>query len=55
MKTTNSRTKRTAAAAKTAAEKAQKTASKFYSHDDPLGSYTGTPEDGEPVQDADDL
>ena len=58
MKTTNSRTKRTAAAAKTAAEKALKTASKrgFCSHDDPLGSYTGTPEDGgRPVQDADDL
>jgi hypothetical protein len=29
----------------------------FYSHDDPLGSYTGTPQQGfdAPEQDADDL
>ena len=33
-------------------EEASSTSSQF----DPLGSYTGTPEDGEePVQDADDL
>ena len=25
------------------------------SHTDPLGSYTGVPDDGIPVQDADDL
>ena len=38
------------------ARAARKTANKFASAEDPLGSYTGTPQDGgTPVQDADDL
>ena len=50
------KTQRARLAAQKAAQ-AQKTASKrFFSTDDPDGSYTGVPADGgKPVQDADDL
>lgn len=51
-----SKTARQRAAARRAVQKKPKTASKFFSRDDPEGSYTGVPADGgKPLQDADDL